>query len=145
MQHKIRPKNKTAPQSSTLQLEEDRLLKQASSHLVKACQCISRLVELCYPWNPGLNEAKRGHHGLHTPMSASSLEAAAHGCILEMFQLHKNCTDSPGSLALTCINAARTAWLQHALVPRRALACATQPFIESLSHQLNQNLRYQSK
>ena len=116
--------------------------------LANACQYISRLVELCYPWNPGLSEAKRDHHGLHTPMSASSLEAAAHGCFLETFQLDKNCTDSLGSLALTCMNAAWThqaAWLQHALVPRRALACATQPFIESLSHRLDQNQRYQNK
>ncbi len=91
-----------------IQLEEDRVFRHASLHLTYACWYACELVELCYPWNPGFSMAKRGHHWLHAPMSASSLEAAAHGCVLEMFQLHKHCTESLSSIALTCTNAAWT-------------------------------------
>ena len=79
-----------------VQLAEDRLLRQASLHAMNAGQYICRLFKLCYPGNLAFNVAKRGHHGLHTPMSASSLEAAAHGGVLEMFQLHKKLYGSTG-------------------------------------------------
>jgi len=50
MQHIIKPKEQisVAVKHAEIQLEEDRVLKQASSHLMNACQDICKLVELCY-------------------------------------------------------------------------------------------------
>ena len=64
-----------------------------------------RLFELCYLCNLAFSVAKHGHHGLHIPMSASSLEVAAHDCVVEMFQLHKNGMESLSSMASACTKA----------------------------------------
>ena len=62
MQHIIKPKeqNSVAVKPAEIQPEKDRVLKQASAHLMNAYQDICKLVELCYIWNPGFNVATVG-------------------------------------------------------------------------------------
>ncbi len=93
MQHTIKPKeqNSVAVKHAEIQLEEDTVLKQASSRLMNACQDINKLDELCYLWKAGFNMATVGcihpclpHHWRHLPMCTS----------LKYFNCTKNCMES---------------------------------------------------